>query len=177
MGQPGLWRWSAGGALGGASYDGTGQGLGEARATVSRDLLNPVLGLAALQVESYAGARGGEWNGGLRGRLSLPFFRAGVAADYNLLEQRTRWMLSFMRPLRRGGLFHDGSMARLDITPGKNWAVALGFDKPIQRRIPGGQDAPEEGSRAAQATPVNARRHSLAADIDSSLADARAIAD
>lgn len=177
LGQPGLWRWSAGGALGGAMTDGTGQGLGEARATLSRDVLNPVLGLAALQVESYAGARGGEWDGGVRGRLSLPFFRAGVAADYNLLDARTRWMLSFMRPLRRGGVFHDGSMARLDISPGKRWSVALGFDKPIQRRIPAGKTRPTQSRVSLESTPVNAPPRSLNADIVAALADARATAD
>ena len=177
LGQPGLWRYSAGGAVGGARNGGTGLGLGEVRATLSRDVLNPVLGLAALQVESYAGARGSEWDGGLRARLSLPFFRAGVAADYNLRDERTRWTLSFMRPLRRGGVFYDGSMARLDISPGRNWSVALGFDKPIQRRIPAGRTRPMLDHVPLEAEQLNAPRRSLSAEVEASLAEARSIAD
>ena len=177
LGQPGPWRLSAGGALGGGMRNDIGVGMGEARGTIARDVLNPVLGLAALQLEGYAGARGGEWDGGIRARLSLPFFRAGVAADYNVLDSRTRFMLSLMRPLRRGGVFRDGSMARLDITTGKNWSVALGFDKPIQRRIPAGKTRPTLDHVPLKATGIKDERRPLPAAVEAQLAATRTSAE
>lgn len=127
----------------GGTWSGANEELAtELRGAASRDLGNPLLGLAALQFEGFAGTRTGELDGGVRARLMFPFARAGVGVDRNVVDARTRWFVSLVHPGRRGGLFGDGSVLRLDVSPGRDLSVALGLEKPIQRRVPPGRARP-----------------------------------
>lgn len=159
LGQPGYWKWMAGAAMGAGQVGGDAELTSELRATVNRDLGNPVIGLASFQFEGYGGTRDGEFDGGARARLVFPFTRLGLGVDHNLAVERTQFVLSLTHPVRRSGLFTDGSVLRLDWAPAGAGALALGFEKPIQRRIPPGATRPGRdharlSARRGDAVPV-----------------------
>jgi hypothetical protein len=124
----------------------------ELRGALMRDIGNPVIGLAAWQLEAFAGTRNGEADGGVRARLSFPFTRLAVAADHNVVANRTRVMVSLSHPMRRGGLFSDGTVVRLDAAAGPTPSATLGIEKPIQRRIPAGVTRPRRDFARLYAT-------------------------
>ncbi len=177
LGQPGFWKWSGGAAMGASRRDGIDQRTTELRGALSRDVLNPVIGLAAMQFETFAGTRDGDLDGGVRARLGLPFFRAAVGGEYNVADRSARWQFSLMRPGRRGGLFGDGTMVRLDATPGRDWSLALGIEKPIQRRIPAGQTRPRSDHVSLHASPAVVPRTVLGADVETVLQEAGSAAE
>jgi hypothetical protein len=153
LGQPRSWLASAGVAAGARTRDGTTDALGEVRAGLYRELLKTALGVGGVQFEGYAGNEGIRFDGGVRARFVSPFARAGVGADYNIGEQRLRPMASLFHPVRRGGLFGDGTLVRLDVTGGRQRSVALGIDKPVLRRIPQGATRPRRDH-----VPLSSRR-------------------
>ncbi|HET6681938.1 MAG TPA: hypothetical protein VFG84_12110, partial [Gemmatimonadaceae bacterium] len=176
LGQPGLWQWAAGAAMGAAWRDGEQQLTSELSGSVSRFLGNPLIGLGALQFEVFAGTRNGDIDGGLRARLAIPFARVSVGADHNLADGRTRLLLSLVHPGRRSGLFTDGSVLRLDVSPSSEPSVALGIEKPFHRRIPPGTTRPVRDHVVLSAARVDRARprHDVAAD--EALAEAREVA-
>ncbi len=95
-----------------------------------------------MQGEGYLGARGAELDGGLRLQVVSPFARVGVGADHNFLDDETHLLLSFAHPIRRGGLFRDGSVVRGTYLPGRGHSFTLGVEVPIRRRIPMGKTRP-----------------------------------
>ena len=136
LGQPGVWQTSIGGAIGVRSELGDQAVVAEGRVGVYRELLNRVLGIGGLQLEAYSGSLDTRLNGGVRARFVSPFARVAVGADYNLVDGRLRPIFSLVNPMRRGGVFHDGSMIRLDLLTGPNRSVTVGIEKPVFRRIP-----------------------------------------
>ncbi|MBL8998241.1 MAG: hypothetical protein KJZ74_03780 [Gemmatimonadales bacterium] len=142
IGQPDLWRWSAGVALAAQRAEGQDWATGEVRGSVWRPLGNALTGLSAIQFEAFGGTGTGEPDGGVRARLMIPFARLGVGVDHTFVSPRTRWFASFVRPVRRGGLFSDGSALRLDVGFTGDRFVSLGLEKPFQRRIPPGRARP-----------------------------------
>lgn len=143
LGQPPAWKLSAGAALGRSK----GEVLEllsatEGRLSAYHDLLNPVVGVAALNIEGYAGTRGKGPDGGVRAQLISPILLTGLGIDYNIRTNAARVDISYSLPMRRGGLFHDGSVLRADVMPGRHWYVMLGIDRPIRRHIPVGRTRP-----------------------------------
>lgn len=139
LGQPEIWKWSAGGGLGGL-LTGDTPISGEARVGVYRDVVNPVASLAGVQLDGYLGLGEGHVSPGVRARLVSPFARFGLGVDWNYGDG-AGFLLSINHPLRRGGLFHDGSTLRLDWVPSRS-ALTIGFEKPVVRRIPQGRTRP-----------------------------------
>jgi hypothetical protein len=92
--------------------------------------------------EGYGGARGSDFDGGVRARLVMPFARFGIGADYNALDGRTRLILSAFNGLRRGGVFGDGTLFRFDYLPARDHSITAGLEIPIYRNIPTGRARP-----------------------------------
>ena len=67
-------------------------------------------------------------DGGLRlqGAIPILFLQAGV--DYSFREERTSFLLSFVFPVRRGGIFGRGSNMRFDIATGRGPSFSLGVN-------------------------------------------------
>ena len=142
LGQPGSWETSVGAALGRRATEGSIGAIAEARIGVYRELLFPSLGLGGIQLEAYGGSLNTQYNGGVRFRLVSPFLRIGVGADYNVADRTLRPHLSALWPVRRGGVFHDGTLLRFDAVPGPVRTLTLGVEVPLFRRIPWGATRP-----------------------------------
>lgn len=173
LGQPRVWKGTAGAATGWLVRNRDARTVTEARFGLFRDLLNPVIGVAGLHVEGYAGARDTRIDGGARIRFVSPFARFAVGADHNLVDHRTKLLLSVFNSGRRGGLFGDGSILRLDYIPGREHYVALGIEKPVGRRIPMGRTRPQHDHARLAAAPLPLPRPpAAAADALAAVADA-----
>jgi hypothetical protein len=139
LGQPHTWTWSSGVGAGWLFQDGNGQAVAEVRLGAYRDLINPVTSLLGVQIEGYAGARDTDFDGGIRAQVVSPYTRVGVGVDYNGLDDATHLLLSVFHPVRRGGLFGDGSVVRVNYLPARDHSFTLGVGVPIRRRIPMGK--------------------------------------
>ena len=137
LGQPLLWHWQA--TLGTGLYlgDGSGDVMVRAVAGTYYAPLNPVTKLAELGVEAYVGARGNKADGGVRGLLQVPYFSAGVGADYNGRDNRLDMLVTLHTPVRRGGLLTRGTLLRLDWYPLAGHSFTLGVSAPLGDRLAG----------------------------------------
>jgi hypothetical protein len=174
LGQPRAWKWTVA-ASAGRTLGGDDQTLAAAALGLQRDLLNPLLSLAAVHVELGAGVRGEELDPRVRIRLISPVARAGAGLDHAFLDGRTDLVLSLFHPGRRGGLFGDGSVARLDYLPGRGNAVTLGIETPVLRRIPMGRTRPAHDHVRLPAGPVPAFTP-VAAELQAPFAELRSAA-
>jgi hypothetical protein len=180
LGQPDLWKWTSGLALGwgGRQRNDDNNGTASFQIGVHNDLLNPVLGAGGLNFEAYGGARGTLFNSGLRARLVSPALRVGIGGDYNIVDKQVRLLLSVYSPVVRGGFFNNGSELRFDIIPGRSTQFAVAMETPIRRRIPAGVTRPaidHVKMSAGRADPLPAPSH--AALIAAPLSQARAAAE
>lgn len=182
LGQPARWLWTVGVSTGIGSRDGDGSGLGEGRAGVYRELLNPVLGVGGAHVEVYNGAFDTKYNAGIRVRVVSQISGIGVGADYGAIDSRLRPIFSYVYPLRRGGVAGDGSVVRIDATGGRDRSLMIGVEKPVFRRIPLGSARLRRDRVILRAprppatphpTPSNALRAALATARDAALAVGR----
>ncbi|MCE2901648.1 MAG: hypothetical protein ACK6DP_04200 [Gemmatimonas sp.] len=174
LGQPGAWQASIGGATGVGRRDSRATGVAEARVGVYYEFLNRALGLGGAQLEVYGGTLDAGANGGARARFVSPFTRFAIGVDYSGLDHQVRPLLSFSWPGRRGGLFHDGTMLRLDYRPGRERMLTLGVETPFRRRIPWGTTRPYHdhvslSERRAPYAPLPTSRP----EVPAALADAR----
>ncbi len=142
LGQPDKWQGSAGISSGIERRDGDPTAVVEARAGLYYEMASRVLGLAGAQLEGYGGMLDTRLNGGLRLRAVSPFLRLGVGVDYSGLDHRLRPLVSVLHPVRRGGVFHDGSVLRLDYRGAPQRMFTIGIDAPFFRRIPLGTTRP-----------------------------------
>ncbi|MBY0489690.1 MAG: hypothetical protein K2R93_07585 [Gemmatimonadaceae bacterium] len=142
LGQPGAWLSTIGGATGIGRRSGSASGVAEVRVGVYYELLNRALGLGGVQFELYGGTLNANADGGARARLVSPFARMGIGLDFSGADHHVRPMLSVNWPGRRGGLFHDGTMLRMDVRPGPERVLTLGIESPWRRRIPWGTTRP-----------------------------------
>lgn len=142
LGQPNKWQSSAGISSGIERRDGDPTTVVEARAGLYYEMASRVLGLAGAQLEGYGGMLDTRLNGGLRLRAVSPFLRLGVGVDYSGLDHRLRPLVSVLHPVRRGGVFHDGSVLRLDYRGAPQRMFTIGIDAPFFRRIPLGTTRP-----------------------------------
>lgn len=160
LGQPRHWIWTVGAstsALNNAGVDGLN---GQLRLGLARPIGNPVVLGFTLGAEAYAGAFAGRPDGGVRARLSMPLARLSAGLDLSARTGATHPIYSFAHPLRRGGLFRDGSMMRIDYMPTRGKSVTAGIEIPIFREVPTGRTRPARsqvrftGPLRARATPV-----------------------
>ena len=142
LGQPHPWESTVGLAIGRRSQPRAVGAVAEARLGVYRELVNRSLGVGGVQVEAYGGTVDTKYDGGVRGRLVSPFARLAIGADYSFLDWQVRPIVSVVMPVRRGGIFHDGSVLRLDVVPGSRRTVTLGIESPVFRRVPLGSTRP-----------------------------------
>lgn len=153
LGQPGKWLASGGVATGIERRDGDPHAISEVRAGMYYELLSRVLGLGGVQAEGYGGMLDTRLNGGVRLRAVSPFLRLSVGVDYSGVDHRMRSLVSLSHPLRRGGLFHDGSMMRIDYRAGPERMLTVGVEAPFLRMIPLGTTRPREDRIALRARP------------------------
>lgn len=136
LGQPPLWRWQAG-AGAGAWLEGPSRvAMVRAHAGAYRSLLNPVMGLAEIGLEAYAGVRDRP-EGGVRGMLLVPYLSTGIAADYNLRAGRVDLLVTAHTPVRRGGLLTRGTRLRMDWYPLSRHSFLLGVSAPLGNPLAG----------------------------------------
>ena len=142
LGIPGKVRWSWG-AMGGVNRQYENEASFSAFGSVYRDLLNPAIMLVGLNFEGYVGRRGTfekaseGWDGGARLGLFSPVARLSAGADYNFKDRQLDLILSFIHPLKRGGILVDGGSLRIDYLPGRNHSTAIGFQLPLGQPFAG----------------------------------------
>ncbi|MFN8668609.1 MAG: hypothetical protein U0164_15630 [Gemmatimonadaceae bacterium] len=144
LGQPVKWQWSLGAATGVRTQPGDEAAVTEARASLYRDLLYPVLELGGIKLEGYAGSRDTRTRNGARISFFSPFLRMGAGLDFDVGDRQLHTFYTFEHPVRRGGIFHDGSQLRIDFEPTSGRAFMVGVEKPIARRIPLGSTRPKD---------------------------------
>lgn len=142
IGQPLRWLPLAGVVTGAQSRGDGRAAVTEARLGAYTELGNRVLGLGGVHAELYAGLLDTRRSSGARVRIASPFLRVAAGTDYNVETQRWRPHLSFLQPVRRGGLFRDGSTLRLDLFGGADPAFMVGFETPLRRSAPMGKTRP-----------------------------------
>jgi len=138
LGQPLLWHWQL--ALGTGVYFDTAVApnvMVRVAAGAYHPLLNPVTKLAEIGTEVYLGARGKKGDGGVRGLLRVPYFSAGIGADYNLRDRRVDMLVTLNTPVRRGGFVTRGSLLRLDWYPLANHTFTFSVAAPLGDRLAG----------------------------------------
>jgi hypothetical protein len=113
---------------------------------VFRNLMSPVtaVGVAA---EGYIGARGASLDGGVRALLSIRPLRFGVGVDFNIRDKEPDLLLSFLHPLRRGGLFGLGGRLRIDYLPTRGHSFNVGFTVPLLQPWMGRTRRPDDHVR------------------------------
>jgi hypothetical protein len=153
LGQPSSLKWTAAAGVGQERSAHLAGAFG-----LERDLLNPMLSMLALHTEVYARAGSDKVAPGLRARLVSPFARFGIGADYRPAEGGPDLLLSLFHPMRRGGLFADGSILRLDYLPGREHGFTIGIEKPVLRRTPVGRSRPAADHVRLPAAPAPRQR-------------------
>lgn len=139
LGQPLRWLPTVGVVTGVQSRAEDRAAVSEVRVGLYTELANRVLGLGGVHAEVYGGSLDTRGTGGARLRLASPFLRMAVGTNYNLDTQRWRPHVSFLQPLRRGGLFRDGTVMRFDVFAGAEPAFMVGIETPVRRSAPIGK--------------------------------------
>lgn len=139
LGQPPRWLPTTGVVTGVQSHDGSRTAVSEARLGVYTELASRVLGLGGVHAEVYGGSVDTRGNGGARVRVASPFLRLAAGADYNARSGEWRSIVSLVQPVRRGGLFRDGTVLRFDLLGGTEPALLVGLETPVLRRVPIGK--------------------------------------
>jgi len=137
MGLPDTWKPYIGGLVGWDSAGENYQVYGEFNLGIRRDILNPLIGLLALEGEGYFSFLSDETDGGLRFGIAFPivFFRIGW--DYSFRQERADFMWTFRIPMRRGGLFGLGDDIRFDMIPKRSiysFGISIPLDQPYMGR-------------------------------------------
>jgi len=101
---------------------------------VSKDLGSPVVGIAALRLEGYAGFRNQEFDGGGRGLFEIPSFHFGVGIDYNGTDDVWDILWQLDLPLKRGGIFGRGTTVCLRWLPTRDQTFGVGINVPLWGR-------------------------------------------
>ena len=108
-----------------------------------RDLVNPMTSALGITGEGYFGSRGSfstaenGFDAGVRLGLLSPITRLGFGWDYNLRDAETDFYLSFVHPLRRGGIIKGGGAFRVDYWPGRDHSFGLGVRLPVGQKFLG----------------------------------------
>jgi len=67
----------------------------------------------------------------------VPYFSAGIGADYNLRNRRVDMLVTLNTPVRRGGFVTRGSLLRLDWYPLASHTFTLSVAAPLGDRLAG----------------------------------------
>jgi hypothetical protein len=138
LGMPPIWKGTGGATFGWYRPSEDNLLTVYAHGGIHKDLMSPIVGIAALGVEGYAGYRGsGDFDGGVRGLFTIPSFRFGAGADWNIRDNETDLLLRLEFSTRRGGLFGTGSMLRIDWLPTRSGTLGIGVNFPLWGKNPG----------------------------------------
>ncbi len=96
---------------------------------VHRPVGSPVIGFG-LNGEAY-GTVGGQSTAGLRLLGAARALNLSAGVDWDARARNTVLLLSWQAAVRRGGLFGDGSMLRVDWLPARPRSLALGISVPV----------------------------------------------
>lgn len=137
LGQPRAVRWQAGLAAGPVLDRPRDELTVRGQIGFTRDLMNPVAGLASISLEAYFGARAAAADGGARVLFPIPYFGIGGGADYNFRDTELALLITAYSPVRRGGIIVPGGLARVDWYPTRNHSFTAGFSVPLGDRFAG----------------------------------------
>jgi len=136
---------------------------------VRRYLGSPIVGIAAVGLEGYAGVRPGILDGGGRFLFSIPVFHVSVGADYNVPDTDLDLLLRLELPMQRGGFVGHGSQLRIDYLPTRANSLSFGLTLPLWGR-PMGSTRPRLNGVHLGTFPI--QRVPAPADVDLRLAEA-----
>jgi hypothetical protein len=139
IGQPLRWQPFAGVVTGAQSRPTETAAVSEVRIGAYTELLNRVLGIGGVHGEFYTGTLDTRGTAGVRARFVSPFLRLAAGTDYNFNTEQWRPHVSILHPIKRGGLFRDGTVLRVDLFAGAEPAFMAGIETPLRRRAPIGK--------------------------------------
>ena len=130
LGMPPVYKGNAGAMIGSYRTSGVSNLSATAHFGVQKDLLSPVIGIAALHLEGYIGVTGRELNGGGRVLFKIPSLHFSIGPDYDAELQEFDVLLRLELAMRRTGIFGRASMLRIDYLPGRQHTIMFGVDVP-----------------------------------------------
>lgn len=142
MGFPSPWRWALGAGAGVHRRE-ENEAAFYGFASLYRDIVNPAVAGLGLVGELYGGRRGtfekasDGWDGGARLGIRGPVLRLAFGGDYNFNDGEADFFLSFIHPIKRGGILVDGGKFRLDYLPGRSHSFTMGIQIPVGNRFAG----------------------------------------
>jgi len=136
---------------------------------VRRYLGSPIVGIAAVGLEGYAGGRTGTMDGGGRFLFSIPVFHVSVGADYNVPDADLDLLLRLELPMQRGGVVGHGSQLQIDYLPSRANSLTFGLTFPLWGR-PMGSTRPIQNAVHLGTFPI--RRVAAPSNVDPRLAAA-----
>jgi hypothetical protein len=98
---------------------------------IDKDLVNPIVGAAALGIEGYAGYRGQAYDGGGRAHFMIPSLLLGAGVDYNVTDDSFDFLLRAGFTTRRGGVFGAGTTVALRYMPTRDHTFSVGINVPL----------------------------------------------
>lgn len=120
---------------------------------LSRDLGSPVVGIAGLRLEGYAGWRDQAFDGGGRALFEIPSFYCGAGIDFNGTDEVADFLLQLDLPLRRGGLFGRGTTLALRWLPSRGQTFSAGINVPLWGRNIGATRPPRDNVKIESRSP------------------------
>ena len=96
-----------------------------------RDLGSPVIGMAGIGLQGYAGVRSDKFDGGGRALFTIPSFGLNLGVDYDGVENAADFLLGLGIPIRRGGVVGNASSVYLRWIPARNQTLSAGLDWPL----------------------------------------------
>ncbi len=144
LGLPLVWDFTVGASSPALDLSGTDAVGAQARFGATRSIGNPVVQGLTFNLEAYAGTRRNEFDGGLRARLGMPISRVTWGLDFNGTSNDLQPVWSYTHPGRRGGLFIDGTLFRVDWHPTRDRSLTVGLEIPLRRDVPTGRTRPTE---------------------------------
>lgn len=151
MGQPPQWMPYVSGSTGlGHRQRGVD---GRLTLGVHRPIGSPVVGFG-VTAEAYGIAGAGDATGGVRLLGMARALNLGVGLDWDARAANTVFLLSWHTATRRGGLFGNGTMLRVDWTPARARALAVGITAPIGQPYAGRTRPRKTGVTLPDSVPV-----------------------
>jgi hypothetical protein len=173
LGMPPIWKGNAGATFGWYSPRDSSQLNVLFHAGLTKDLLSPVAGVAAIGVEGYAGYRGNKSvDGGARALFSIPSLRFTTGVDYNIPDGDLSAILRLEFATRRSGIFGRGTMLRVEWLPGRGNSFALGVNAPLWGRNIG-KTRPQRDAVEVEQPPAERIATPAGADLDAALSEIR----
>lgn len=147
---------------------------------VWKSLGSPVVGIAALGLEGYVGARssnpsdgGADLDGGGRAYFKVPSLYFGLGVDYNIKDTAASFMLQLSLPMRRGGILGNGSTLDIRYLPGYHNTLSVGLSFPLPARNLGKTRPPHDAVRLESRKPYRVAEVDLDPRLDDPLTGVR----